>query len=437
MSVPAITFSLANPDITAYWDVIDPAEAVLGTHYSYGCDKGESDEHFSYPNTSCVDNLMTPTVYYTAEQCTAEGAKCEGLEVSRIYWQKDADNNWSADQDNITDDDPPLESAVVGYIDWGDALEAVSWTARSKIRVETQPYTNLAPPEIFYPAVDEFGDPIYALDENGEPTDIQLTTLGACADYVVPDTDCRVGFQMWHVSGQGITEHWGVRATEPTETVPAISYNYDSPFQIINTGTARLNVAKMAAASAVCRSPGEGDEGDDPPEVGDWDPDTGTWGDTCTLHNAAYSVELSVGGKYVYGYNLDMNAINTDGCGSGWLKTGFWRLTFYTTDDAVVFNDADIPKSAPPAVPAEVRDLDAFVFNTATANFLPAAGELYIPVVDVGNNLTYLDICIVAKEQGGGGGSGGGGGTGGGKPGDTPGDGGGTGQGGGSGKKGR
>ena len=424
LSVPAITFSSENPDITAYWNVIAEEDAELGTHYSYGCDKGEKDGVYSYPNTSCVDILMLPNIYYNAEECVAPGAPCEGLPVSRIYWQKIEANEWSADQDNIALSDPP--SADAAYIDWGDALEAVSWTTRSKIRVETQPYTNLAPPEIFYPAVDENGDPIFALDENGDPTDIQLTTLGACADYVDP-ADCRVGFQMWHVSGQGITEHWGVRATED-----GTSYNYDSPFQIINTPTARLNIAKMEAGTAVCRSPGEGGEGDDPPTVGPW---TGSgWDGTCTMHDANYSVELSVGGKYVYGYNLDMNAINTEEeCGAGWLKTGFWRLTFYTPG-AVKFTDADIPKSAPPAVPAEVRDLDDFAYNTATANFLPATGELYIPVVDVENNLTYLDICIVAKDQGGGGGSGGGGGTGGGKPGDTPGAGGGTGKGGGRGK---
>ena len=28
--------------------------------------------------------------------------------------------------------------------------------------------------------------------------------------------------------------------------------------------------------------------------------------------------------------------------------------------------------------------------------------RLYKPVIDVGNNLTYIDICIVAKTQGGG-----------------------------------
>ena len=67
--------------------------AALGDNYSYGCDKPESDGRFSYPNTSCVDNLATPTVYYTAEPCTDNimPSPCEGVPVSRMYWQHRAE----------------------------------------------------------------------------------------------------------------------------------------------------------------------------------------------------------------------------------------------------------------------------------------------------------------------------------------------------------
>ena len=51
-------------------------------------------EEFKYPNTSCVDDLMEPTVYYTPEQCVAVGGPCEGKEVSRIYWQKEPLETW-------------------------------------------------------------------------------------------------------------------------------------------------------------------------------------------------------------------------------------------------------------------------------------------------------------------------------------------------------
>jgi len=269
-------------------------------------------------------------------------------------------------------------------VDWGDALEAVSWNEGSVIRVETQPYSSTI--EDYLPWLS--------------------TCYGAA---LIPEEDCKVGLQMWHVSGQGITEHWGVRADEAS-----VSYNYDSPFQIIKSTNARLNLTKMAAGDATCSLPG-GNPGDDPPEVGAWDSINAEWGDTCTYSDAPYSVETSVGGKYVYGFNWRMRNVELD-C-PGWVKTGFWRLTFYAPED-VMFDDALAPNVAPPAVPSEVRALPRTVFNTVLAEPPPdpvlesddptADDRLYRPVVDTENNLTYIDICIVAKTQGGGGGGGGG-----------------------------
>jgi hypothetical protein len=372
-----------------------PADPVLGVHYSYGCDQPETDGTFSYPNTSCVNSLSAPEQYYTAVECIQNGYPCQGFtveDISRIYWQKVDVNNWSADADGIY---PSVEA--VAYVDWGDALEAVSWNERSVIRVETQPHSSL---------IDGF-DPM----------------LSACADATIdPDVDCKVGFQMWHVSGQGINEQWGVRATEE-----AVSYNYDSPFRIINTGTARLNLAKMEQGNAECPTPGGGEDGvgavmqmavNTAPGDFVWDVENKVWKggegteDPCTWLNDPYSVELSVGGKYVYGFNWRMGdvALESD-CGQGWLKTGWWRLTYYTNDDKVLFDNPFASVTAPPAVPAEARELPREFFNTATApTVVPVESDaLYTPVVDVFNNLTYLDICIVAKSQGGGGGGGGGG----------------------------
>jgi hypothetical protein len=392
LSLPAVlTGSLQS--VAHFWT--PPAEPVLGEHYSYGCGVPESDGQFEYPNTSCVDDLSEPTEYYAAEACTAVDAKCEGYDVSRIYWQKVDANEWSADEDGTG------APAEVAYVDWGDALEAVSWTEKSQVRVETQPYSTTIPG--FDPTVTSCYD----------------ASLAAGGD---PAVDCKVGFQMWHVSGQGITEHWGVRATDEA----SVSYNYDSPFQIIHTSDAILNIAKMVPGDAVCPNPGEGETGDPPPPVGAWDPVAQEWGGTQVWRNAPYTVELSVGGKYVYGFNWRVRDVVM---ADGWLKTGYWRLTFYTTGDdpPVVFSDAAAPVHAPPASPAEERVLPRVLFNSspATGFLMIAASEdsdsdaLYTPVVDVANNLTYLDICIVEKQQGGGGGGkggGGGGGKGGGKP---------------------
>ena len=389
LSTPGLQTQSAN-SIGANWSV--PGEAVLGEHYSYGCDAEEAYDEFKYPNTSCVDELMDPTTYYTAEQCVEVGMPCEGFEsadLSRIYWQKVEVNEWWADDEGISPN-----PANVAYVDWGDALEAVSWNERSVIRVETQPWSST----------------IAGFD----PAD--ATCAGAASD---PAIDCKVGFQMWHVSGQGITEHWGVRATDSNE---AISWNYDSPFQIIKTSVARLNLTKMAAGSAQCSDPG-GNPGDDPPEIGAWDSTNAQWGGTCTWYDDVFTVETSVGGKYVFGFNWRMQNVDLDSiCGPGWLKTGFWRLTFYSPEDVLFtgHTEADpILNVAPPSVPAAVRALPAAAFNDVLAPDPDEDPEeeddrLYAPVIDPVNNLTYIDICIVGKSQGGGGGGGGGGGKGGG-----------------------
>ena len=386
LSLPAVqTDSVISID--ANWAV--PAEPVLGVHYSYGCDIPESVGQFSYPNTSCVDDPQEPTIYLTAKECTdgIAPSPCAGYPVFKIFWQKVEENEWWADDDGISPD-----PGYVAFVDWGDALEAVSWNDYSVLRVETQPYSSTIP--------------------GFDPT------LGTCADATTdPASDCKTGFQMWHVSGQGITEHWGVRATEDD-----ISFNYDSPFQIIKSTNARLNLAKLVEGDAVCSAPG-GNPGDPPPATGAW---TGnSWTGACTFHDAPYSVETSVGGKYVYGYNFRMRNVDlTPVCGDGWLKTGFWRLTFYAPDD-VIFSDPNAPNIAPPASPAEPRELPLTEFTSSIAPVTVSAeseedpeedDRLYQPVVDTINNLTYIDICIVASshDEGGGGGNGGGPGGGGG-----------------------
>ena len=125
-----------------------------------------------------------------------------------------------------------------------------------------------------------------------------------------------------------------------------------------------------------------------------------------------YSVETSVGGKFVFGYNWRMRDVELATlCGLDWQKTGFWRLTFYAPDGDVLFDDAAAPNVAPPAVPVALRALPRSSFiGTKTAPepepvvmFAEAESEdpseddrLYKPVVDVENNLSYIDICIVA-----------------------------------------
>jgi hypothetical protein len=411
LSLPGVVIGSAT---TVPHNWTPPASSDLGVHYSYGCDQPESDGQYSYPNTSCVNNLSEPTEYYDASACTDDipPSPCQGLDVSRIYWQKVPVNQWWADDEGTLDTTPLDPFRSVAYVDWGDALEAVTANERSFIRVETQPYTSLIP--------------------GFDPTVTYCEEAAIAASLDAEDV-CKVGLQMWHVSGQGITEHWGVRASD---TPNYDSYNYDSPFQIIKSTNARLNLAKMAQGSALCPEAG-GNPGEDPPLVGDWDPIEAVWGGTCRLSDEPFSVELSVGGKYVYGANWrlrDVDMVDTD-C-PNWLKTGYWRLTFYVPmgvevngDDVIltprdiIFDDDQAPNVAPPASPAEVRTLPRSSFNTALApvdapppeavlliNGIPVLEEedpdaddrLYKPVIDTVNNLSYIDICVTGKTKGGG-----------------------------------
>jgi uncharacterized membrane protein YgcG len=402
----------------AYWNV--PTEGlVLGTHYSYGCDKPEGNEQFNYPNTSCVDNLDAPTVYYDAAACTAPGAPCEGMEVSRIYHQKVDVNEWWADDEGTIDWPLPVASK---FVDWGDALEAVSWNEKSVIRVETQPYSCTLSDD---PTTLGVYEASLLVDELGG---METCADAAAAQGLDPGLACKTGFQMWHVAGQGITEHWGVRASDAEA---AVSFNYDSPFQIIKSTNARLNLTKLVAEAATCPEPG-GNPNDPPPVIEtEW---TGSgWTNTCNYYDAPYSVETSVGGKYVYGYNWRMRDVNLAEAGcDGYLKTGYWRLTFYAPDDitfaaiddSVLVDDLlkNVINKAPPVPAAEERVLveEAPVFIASAQLDMIASTEsdeedpdaddrLFRPVIDKANDLTYIDICIKAKAAGGGGGGKGGG----------------------------
>jgi hypothetical protein len=384
LSLPAILTD-TTVSVSHYWN--PPTEPLLGTHYSYGCDREEIVDQFKYPNTSCVDDIENPTVYYTVEECTdaIQPSPCQGLPVSRIFWQKVIENDWSADSDGTG------APADVAYVDWGDAIEAVSWNERSTIRVETQPYSSLI--------------------SGFDPEQISCANAAGAAG-LDPEVVCRVGLQMWHVSGQGTTEQWGVRAGDLDGDGAAtdVSYNYDSPFQIVNTGTAKLNLTKLVPESATCPDPGNQEPGD-PPPAGPFVWTGSEWGGTCTWYDAPYAVELSVGGKYVYGYNWRMKSVELDSTCTGWDKRGYWRLTFYNNADPtrVNFLDPAAPNVAPPTVASEVRELPRSVFNTALTPIPPEPPEddrLYRPVVDTTNNLTYIDICIKPKEKAGGGGGG-------------------------------
>ncbi len=393
LSYPAILVN-ATSSITPFFTV---AEGELGKTYSYACDKIEMLDQWEYPNTSCVDNLTNPTVYYTEEQCKALDAKCAGLPVSRVYWQKQELNNWSAQATAVPGGTTPTILPVkVRRVDWGDSIEVVNWNETSVLRVETQPFV-----------------------------DLNLDPLAEISQLPPLVTQTQLGFQMWHVSGQGITEQWGVRVQDGVTM--GLPYLYQSAYAIVNGGTAQLYLSKLFREAAddselACPNP-EGDAGavypaDYPFDDRTWTQGVG-WSNSCNLPIVAYTLEQSVSGKFVHGYNWRMrelsNPLPPATCvDNSWQKTGWWRLTFVPNggntkmafQDGAAISAPDLPAAAP-------TDLTALL---AAEEEEETEGTLYTPVVDsllkadgsAGNNLTYIDICIVKKARGGGGGGQGG-----------------------------
>jgi hypothetical protein len=374
LSYPAVLFT--GSSITPFFDV---KEGTFGVTYSYGCGTPQTVGKFEYPNTSCVSGWNTDGTavsFLNAAECTAAGAPCAGSSVDRIYWQKETLNKWSAGATALSVSPDTL--ATVRFVDWGDSIESVTWSSTSILRVETQMYLDLS------------------LDPRSEiPAD-----EGAASG-------TQLGFQMWHSQGQGTTEQWGVRVSEkPPETEgPNVMnqwYGYLGPHAIINAGTATLLLTKLDKATATCPtayapsgfSPGWSGSG---------------WVGGCTLAPVPYTVELSVTGKYVHGYNWRMSSLSDPlpaaYCGDAtWKKAGWWRLTFLPNSDGgtKVQFVSPVTVTAPPA-PEYVPEPVPLTTVAVAAEEEGESGPLYQPVVDTTNHLTFIDICISEGTRGGGG----------------------------------
>lgn len=364
LSYPALL--VPGVSVTPFFNV--GTGGTFNSDYSYGCEGVEivyvGGTKFTYPNTSCVSGWNddgSAVSFLTAEQCTDDvsPSPCQGKPVDRIYWQKKPNNLWSAEAVGISSGLP----VVVGFVDWGDSIESVSWNENSILRVETQVYAD------------------FEKRPRSEVLPNPPETVGALTRY-----------EMWHSQGQGINEQWGVRTKE--DLTP---YSMEWPYAIVNAGTATLYLSKLVPGGdsvVKCPEVKQGDENGSvvyPPEYTDdfpkrlWYPGDG-WENACNLDPVDFTVELSVTGKYVHGYNWrmrDMDAVLAKTC-PGWSKTGWWRLTF-VPNGVTTKVDFDNPIRLVPPPPTT-----------------PAEATLYSPVVADNLNLSYIDICIVSKAQGGG-----------------------------------
>jgi hypothetical protein len=177
------------------------------------------------------------------------------------YLQKDALNIWQAETLDGT-----AAPVSVTWIDWGDNLEAVDWSERSKVRVEVVLWE-----------------------------DITAAPMN--------------GFEMGWISGQGTDEVWGCNTVV-----------YPSVDATVYSGCARLTIQKLTKdyldpTLSLSWDAAAGQW------LGDANPaqfNGGVW--EAADGPGYYSAEINVSGKCMYGYNWNVR----DG-GEG---AGSYRLTF-------------------------------------------------------------------------------------------------------------
>jgi len=222
-------------------------EPLFGGEYWYWwpCDEDElgckCEADPAAESAACLDQSPLPEYYET------------------VYPQKTTGNVWQAESA-----DAIAFPFVVDWIDWGDNLESVDWTTRSKIRTEVVLFQDLV-------------DPL-------------------------------LGFEMRHVSGWGIDELWG------TNTV-----TYDSTQATVYSACARFTIQGLVGdppfdSTTWDVTTGEW-YGDDVAatyfNMGVWEGGDGP---------GYYSAELNIKGKIIYGYTWDARADAA--------TEGYYRLTF-------------------------------------------------------------------------------------------------------------
>ncbi len=243
----------------------------------YGCSQDDSSnplspdgglEQVKAEGATAGNNLSFPVIWSDGFALPLRGTFGESMwlgaydELAGQTWyrQQDAFNEWQAESA-----DGQLDPVCVSWVDWGDNLEARSWPARSKVRVEVVLFKDLATP--------------------------------------------MVGYEMLHIEGQGIEEMWGTN----TQT-------YESMQATVYTHNARLTIQKLAVAPDQANLSWDRVAGQ---WVGDVDGvpfyNSTVW-ESGEGPGDGYSAEINIQGKVIFGMLWDVPEM-----GDG---PGHYRLTY-------------------------------------------------------------------------------------------------------------
>ena len=294
---------------------------------------------------SCQPDPDNPDICIDGSTPGDDGASI----VYKAYIQKDAQNTWQAYNDF------PTDIVNVDRIDWGDNLESLAWTTKSQVRAEVVLLEDLVEPVREYAMrhVDSWGtDEVHGLqtDLNGVPID-DIEGLGTTA--TVYSHNARFTIQKLNV--ESLDELESKLEWIPTEGKWKDSQGGGSE------GLINEPILNMAVYDA----------GDGP---------------------GYYNAEINVKGKIIYGYTWNVRELN-DG-------EGYYRLTFSFDADSDYPLNTYFDEATEIVVPIEEEEES----EVATKEEGPGNGG--VADIDVGNNLTCMDILITERSRGGGGGGG-------------------------------
>ncbi|MBI1352791.1 MAG: hypothetical protein GC160_00490 [Acidobacteria bacterium] len=267
--------------------------------------------------------------------------------LSRIYVQKDAENNWQAYSAS------DLVSLTASHVDVSDNIESVPWRATSFVRVEFVPFA---------------------------PTDL-------------------TGFEMVHISGLGVDEVWGVRASNAQQAVAAAQ----APgYATLFSNTMMISLTKLEPEAGTI------DVLPDPAGTAYiWNPTTKLWekaggGAVAQTAQENFTAEINVTGRMIYGYNWKLRNMVMN---PGVEKAGWWRLTYFSGSATSPLDfTASTALFDPIAGPVSELSVEPVAEDDSGSN----PNYPRTPVVDPLNDIVYIDIYITGTAGGGGGGGGGG-----------------------------